>query len=139
MAEPASLGLERRNPLPAGRYWVFRIGARAIVDFDAWLTKNRANVKLRNHELDPSAEPQTSFNVFEVLQSGVTMWEGPGLPDRSPPHVTSSQDVQSGPVVLDLPERARQAAEAATRGAESIPTLLFFFGALWLLSQGNDS
>jgi hypothetical protein len=142
MAEPASLGLERRNPLPKGRYWVFRVGARQIVDFDDWLRRNRPLVRLVATDLDPGERgdvPQNSFNVFEVLRDGEVTWEGPGLPDRSPPHVTSRQDVERAPVILDAPERVRQgiedAANAVKRGAETIPLLLFLAGVAYLLTQ----
>ena len=146
MAEPASLGLERRNPLPAGRYWVFRVGARQIVDFDAWLKKNRPIVRLVATDLDTGGgEPQNSFNVFEVLRDDEVMWEGPGLPDRSPPHVTSRQDVEKAPVVLEpaeqVTEAGRKVAAAVTRGAETIPLLLLAAGVLYLLSttkRGSD-
>ena len=138
MAEPASLGLERRNPLPKGRYWVFRVGARQIVDFDAWPKKNRPLVKLVATDLDTSIEPQNSFNVFEVLVDNEVVWEGPGLPDRSPPNVTSRQDVEKAPVVLEpaeqIEEAARKAAGAVTRGAETLSLLLFAAGIAYLLS-----
>lgn len=144
MALAASLGLERKNPLPKGRYWVFRVGARQIVDFDAWLKKNRPLVKLVATDLDTQgAEPQNSFNVFEVAVDNEVVWEGPGLPDRSPPHVTSRQDVENAPVVLEpaeqVTEAGRKVADAVTRGAESFTLLLFAAGILYLLSTTKAS
>src|SRR5688572_8570047 len=109
MAQPASLGLERENPLPAGRYWVFRIGEFQIAKFDEWLARHRKQKLLRvvSSELDQN-EPVTAFVVFEVLHDGAVRWEGPGLPDRSPEHVTSSEDVINAPKVLEPAERLEE-------------------------------
>jgi hypothetical protein len=137
MTEPASLGLERNNPLPVGRYWVFRIGARDIVDFDAWLEKWRRAGALGvvSSELDPSTSPQTAFIVFKVTQPNTVIWEGPGLPDRSPDHVTSSQDVISAPAVLEPAERLENVVKTVTRAGETLPLLLFAAGVIYLLTR----
>lgn len=144
---PASLGLERRNPLPTGRYWVFRLGAEAIRDFDQWLAVHRRMKALRvvASELDQDANPITSFVVFEVLQPNVVVWQGPGLPDRAPPHVTSAQDVIQAPNVKSGSERLQDAFDEAgkslTRGLETVPLLLFAAAVIYLLQknpQEND-
>jgi hypothetical protein len=140
----ASLGLERENPLPAGRYWVFRIGEFQIAKFDEWLARHRKLGVLRvvSSELDQEAEPVTAFVVFEVLFDGAARWEGPGLPDRSPEHVTSSEDVINAPKTLEpaeqIEEAGKAAANAVRRGAETIPLLLFAAGVLYLLSQRKN-
>jgi hypothetical protein len=132
---PPSLGLERRNPLPKGRYWVFRIGARQITDFDAWLTKWRKQKALgvRTADLDPgtSSRPQTAFILFEVFVDDVVVWDQFGLPDRAPGHVTSRSDVETP----EPPDPLDQLADAATRGRESLAANLAGLPG-WLLVGG---
>jgi hypothetical protein len=140
---PASLGLEHENPLPAGRYWVFRLGEFQIAKFDEWLARHRKQKVLQvlSSELDQEAEPVTAFVVFEVLFDGAVRWEGPGLPDRSPDHVTSSEDVINAPKVLEPAEQLEEAgkgvARAVARGAETIPLLLFAAGVIYLLTRNS--
>ncbi len=140
----ASLGLERQNPLPAGRYWVFRIGEFQIAKFDEWLARFRNQKVLRvlSSELDQESEPVTAFILFEVLFDGTVRWEGPGLPDRAAEHVTSSSDVIQAPVVLEpaerLDEAAKGAARAVTRGAETLPLLLFAAAIIYLLTTNKE-
>lgn len=138
---PASLGLERRNPLPTGRYWVFRLGAEQIRDFDKWLDVHRRMKALRvvASELDQDSDPVTSFVVFEVLMPQTVVWQGPGLPDRSPPHVTSAQDVIQAPNVKSGSERLQDAFDSAgkslTRGLETVPLLLFAAAVIYLMTK----
>jgi hypothetical protein len=142
MAAPASLGLERKNPLPKGRYWVFRIGPKDIVAFDAWLAKYRKAKALRvvSSELDQgeTTAEMTAFIVWEVLRPDEVVWEGPGLPDRSPPHVTSAEDVISAPKILEPAEQMAEAAAKVTRAGENLPTLLFFAAIVYLLMNRDN-
>lgn len=139
----ASLGLERKNPLPVGRYWVFRLGPEQIRDFDKWLDVHRRMKVLRvvASELDQEADPVTAFVVFEVTRDNAVVWQGPGLPDRSPPHVTSAQDVVQAPNVKSGAERLQDAADEAgkalTRGLENVPLLLFAAGVLYLMTRSK--
>ena len=133
----ASLGLERKNPLPKGRYWVFRMGPD-IGRFDAWLRAWTLPKFLRvvSTELDIDADPVTEFVVFEVLVDGAVVWEGPGLPDRSPPNVTSAKDVIQAPEVDSGLETLTNALES---GGETIPLLLFGLGVWYLLTKDSRS
>jgi len=141
----ASLGLERRNPLPAGRYWTMRIGQKQIEAFDAWLSKWRSVKALRvlASDFDPAGpfntQPATAFVLFEVLTPQIVVWEGPGLPDKAPLNVTSRDDVEHGPVILEPAERVEEAAKAAagavTRGSETFTVLLFVAAVVFLLSK----
>jgi len=146
MALPASLGLERKNPLPVGRYWVFRTGLVDIEAFDKWLATHRKMqvLKVVASDFDPggpflNTHPPTAFVVFQVLAPNAVVWQGPGLPDRAPPHVTNRQDVEQAPIILDSAERlenaAQRAASAVTRGGETFTLLLFAAAVLYLLSQ----
>lgn len=143
---PASFGFERRNPLPVGRYWTMRIGQKQIEDFDAWLATHRRLKALRvvASDFDPGGpflktNPPTAFVVWEVLVPRAVVWQGPGLPDKSPPHVTSREDVEKGPVILEPAERAaeaaREAVSAVTRGGETFTVLLFVVAVAYLLSK----
>lgn len=130
----ASLGLERKNPLPKGRYWVFRMG-EDIGAFDAWLRAWTIPKFLRvvSTELDVDADPVTEFVVFEVLQDNVVVWVGPGLPDRSPPNVTSAKDVIQAP---DIDSGLEQLSKALEQ--DSVPLLIFAAGVLYLLTKGKS-
>lgn len=140
---PASFGFERRNPLPVGRYWTMRQGAEDIAAFDVWLSVHRKMKALRVVASDfdkggpfLKTNPPSAFVVFEVLVPNVVVWQGPGLPDKSPPHVTSRSDVEKGPVILEPAERAADAvASAVTRGSESFTTLLFVAAVVFLLAK----
>lgn len=137
----ASLGLERKNPLPVGRYWVFRLGAEQIAAFDQWVNVHRRMKALRviASEFDQESKPIQTFTVFEVLAPNAVVWQGPGLPDRAPAHVTSSQDVVQAPVVPSGAERLENALKGALGGGETLSLLLFGAAVLYLMSQKGSS
>lgn len=134
----ASLGLEHRNPLPKGRYWVFRIGGDDIVRFDAWLRTWSIPklVRVVSTELDEDADPIVEFVVFEVTADGAVVWDQPGLPDRSPPNVTSAADVIQAPNVDSGLDKLSKAFESS---GETIPLLLFGLGVWYLLTKDTRS
>lgn len=138
---PATFGFERRNPLPSGRYWTMRIGQKQIENFDAWLAKWRrvGALKVLASDLEEAGpfanQPATAFVLWEIVTPGVVVWEGPGLPDKAPPHVASRDDVEKGPVILEPAERLEDAAKAVTRGSESFGVLVFVVAVLFLLSK----
>jgi hypothetical protein len=135
--------LERRNPLPVGRYWIdiFESGMTA---WQAWLTANAGTVRVETtqdfespgifahaleHPLEIWAErpPARRFVIFAV--SAPTPWSGTmglGHPTVASPDVTQSDDtVQKPPPppeVLDsLSEGvASVGAFAATAGKVAI-------------------
>jgi hypothetical protein len=146
MAErPPSLGFERRNPLPKGRYWVFRIGPKQIVEFDAWLTKWRKQKALavRSSDLDAgqTTATMTAFIVFEVLVDDTVVWDQFGLPDRAPGHVTSRADVErpEEPEPLDkLADAARRTTDSLSMGIEGVPGFLLAAGLIYLFATQRD-
>lgn len=106
------MALERRNPLPEGRYWIMLIGNFQIEKFDEWLKRHKDLVGVVSSELDPGGttffgpskpEPPTQFVVFDVDFDDVVRWEGPGFPNivRAGEDVTSRQDVEDVPIVDD--------------------------------------
>jgi len=85
--------VERKNPLPAGRYWV-DVFAKDSDAFGAWLNSNKATVQVRTTEHFDS-DPVRDWYLFEV--SVPTPWQGPGFPTIAGPHVTSSSDTAQRP------------------------------------------
>lgn len=85
--------VERTNPLPAGRYWV-DVFAKDSDTFGAWLSSNKATVKVRTTEHFDS-DPVRDWYLFEV--SVPTPWYGPGFPTIAGPNVTTSSDTAQRP------------------------------------------
>ena len=85
--------LERRNPLPAGRYWkdIFEADAEA---FGEWLKDNHETVKVRTTE-HIDGDPPRDWLLFEV--TAPTMWDGPGYPDIATANVHTSADTVQRP------------------------------------------
>ncbi len=88
-------GVERKNPLPKGMYWV-DVFDKDKEAFQTWLTTNRSTVKIRATQTFKGETNLFSANVpghdwfkFEVLSP--TKWEGPGLPTI----ITQSAPVES--------------------------------------------
>jgi hypothetical protein len=103
--------VERANPLPAGRYWVdvFAPDAEA---FGAWLSANRATVRIRTTEHYDSTPPRDWY-LFEV--TAPTSWQGPGLPTIAASNVTSSSDTAVRPdPVPSLATQVEQQVESAS-------------------------
>lgn len=103
--------LERRNPLPAGRYWQ-DIFSQQFSAFDDWLARNRDTLDLLKEEYfaptgieilkDPSdptkvggrdlGQAERKWVLFEIIEP--TKWEGPGLPTIADDGVNSSTDTE---------------------------------------------
>lgn len=92
--------LERKNPLPIGRYWV-DVFEKQFAAFDAWLEKNRDKTDVITQEnfeggglpFDRKNDfPPRRWYLFEVLEP--VRWEGPGLPTIATPNVKNSQDTE---------------------------------------------
>lgn len=85
--------IERRNPLPAGRYWV-DVFDPDIAAWTAWRTRNGQNVKVEETE-HFEGDPSRDFIIFKVLAP--VPWEGPGLPTIAEPSVQTSSDTGQRP------------------------------------------
>lgn len=88
------MGIERRNPVPPGRYWIdiFESGFSA---WQTWLASNRSTVRVESTEEHPAAgdAPARQFFIFSV--SAPILWpenRGLGLPSIADPGVSSSAD-----------------------------------------------
>lgn len=87
--------LERRNPLPPGRYWTIVPEANEQA-WTAWVKRTRP--KMYIEVLEP--REGGAFYLF-VVKEPVT-WEGPGLPTIAEPGVDGSEDVEKFPAAVDL-------------------------------------
>lgn len=81
------MAIERRNPLPTGRYWVdvFDPHRRA---FKEWLEDNHVTVEqTKEYETNTPLGTWYLFSVSEPVQ-----WEGPGFPTIADASVQSHDD-----------------------------------------------
>ena len=108
--------LERRNPLPPGRYWI-DVFEQHSAAFAAWLGRQAGKVRVESTErfAANAGGPAREFVLFQVLE-GVP-WEGPGLPTIADAGVRSSADTVERPPPAQGPidaltEDVRQAADA---------------------------
>ena len=88
--------IERRNPLPIGRYWVDVFDSKESA-FQNWLKAHKAEVQVISAE---TFEPVDNYEgrvwrLFKV--TAPVQWEGPGLPTIAGPDVNSSADTGQRP------------------------------------------
>jgi hypothetical protein len=98
------MALERRNPVPIGRYWVDVFdqvsthpatkGQNTQTAFRDWLRRNASTVKSESTQSFDS-KPARDFYIFRV--TAPTPWEGPGFPEVAPAAVQSSADTAQRP------------------------------------------
>ena len=106
----SSLGLQRTNPLPTGRYWIDVVGAENIDSFLSLMNdgKNLGVIKLENVEttepglldrIAGSAGEKRAFVIFHVLQPGaITLnFERFGYPTIAAACVKSEEDTAQAP------------------------------------------
>lgn len=108
------MALERRNPLPAGRYAVTLVGKLQMERFADWRNLHREFVSVRNATLNADAE--TEFVVFEVDTDGAVRWQGPGFPDRVSEDVETFQDFEQSPITPDPLNALISSSEALSKG-----------------------
>lgn len=106
--------LERRSPLPVGRYWV-DVPRDRFEAFNRWLSMHATAVKVQATEArtDPMDEPfgpgeipPVTWFLFRVLQP--VAWEGPGFPSIATDDVHSAEDTADRPdPEPDVAERFR--------------------------------
>ncbi len=100
--------LERRNPVPTGRYWISVIGNPAIDKLDAWLVEHKDSVRLTASEFDPGeagafANPvPQQFVIFQLLKP--TPLNGlPVYPNVATPDVQTLADTVQRPEPEEMP------------------------------------
>lgn len=126
--------LERRNPLPAGRYWidVFQPDSAA---WQAWLVSNAQNVKIEEteHFAEVDQFPDRDFFIFKVL-TPVT-WQGPGFPSIADATIKSSTDTR------DRPDPTKDPTDVGADLVESLlhpsPTTVAVGTVIFLIAGGG--
>lgn len=83
MAKAGGRGINDDKTLKKGLMYI-EVPEYLWASFDAWLAANRGNVKTKvtNRSGDEEGE-RIQFVKFQVLQDGITPWEGPGYPTLS--------------------------------------------------------
>jgi hypothetical protein len=124
--------LERRNPIPAGRYWIAAIGNGAIDKLNQWLVVNKDTLRLRTSEFDPGeagpfTDPTpTEFVIFEILSP--TPANGlPAYPNIATPDVQTMADTVQRPE----PEKMPGLLDVLETPFEGVGIVL----ALWVLYE----
>jgi hypothetical protein len=118
--------IERRNPLPVGKYWV-DVFEKDGPNFEHWVTKNKGSVFIRATEHFDS-DPVRNWYRFET--TAPVLWEGPGLPTILEPGVTTSSDTAVRP---DPPASAVDQAQSLLEGGASAVWGTFGKGLAWVL------
>jgi hypothetical protein len=100
--------LERRNPIPVGRYWIDVVGNPAIDKLDMWLVAHKDSVVLRTSEFDPGEAGAFSnpvpeqFVIFDL--TAPTPTNGlPVYPNVATPDVQSRADTVQRPPPEEMP------------------------------------
>jgi len=90
------MAIERRNPLPLGRYWVDVFDPH-IADFRVWLSNHEDSIKVEKQEnyLPRDTYPAHNWYLFTVTKE--TPWEGPGLPTIAEQEIHASEDTAQKP------------------------------------------
>src|SRR5512140_3760505 len=108
--------IERRNPLPVGKYWQ-DVTYDRLAGFDQWLRRaeNRVRIDATEEREGSDGSPSLTWYAFSVLEP--VTWEGPGYPTIIPSgsSVTSSRDVMQVPVVQSAADSLQQAAESGVK------------------------
>jgi hypothetical protein len=101
VAGSASVGaLERKNPLPPGRYWQNFIGRTQIEAWNAWALKNQSSLRVINSE-DQLPGVDRPEHIFWVLfqTSAPLEWPGVtmGFPTIATADIATASDTASVP------------------------------------------
>jgi hypothetical protein len=104
------MAIERKDPIPIGKYWVDALDEIAIFYFDTWAIRNSGTVKVIKKEENPpgwlSSSGRRNWYLFEVTAPtprwqpvknlGLpTIVQSPTAPTAAP--VTSSADTATRP------------------------------------------
>jgi hypothetical protein len=90
--------LERRNPIPPGRYWIDVIGKENIDDFGAWIIEMQGAVRLVTSTEDTESEPPQLWALFEVPEGRSPFLDQQkfGFPTTAPEGVKNKEDTEQG-------------------------------------------
>lgn len=93
------MAVERRNPLPAGRYWV-NIPPGDVLPFNVWKTAHRETVKV---DTVSTGDDGWEFHIFRVLTP--VIWGPWGFPNIAGDDVDGPEDTYTAPTI-EQPEPA---------------------------------
>ena len=156
--------VERRNPLPVGRYWVAAMDTRAMQWLDTWFRQNATNVKVVKKEehtgsfgfgLEPDSSllnPSTwtwgavghgkwDWYLFDVLQPTLR-WKS-GIQGLSPwPNVVRSAVNPTGPDVATAADTVQKPPDVTLTDWVSdvltdVKTVAIIAAALYFMSSNK--
>jgi hypothetical protein len=126
------VAVERRNPLPVGRYWIDLFGDKRQV-FTDWQRQNRDTVKVRETEDHPDESPPHTFFIFEVLGPDASGQLGaPHFPDELGFPNIATADIQSEQDTVSKPDVEQPSGQAIATGSIVFGALL-----LWALFESS--
>ncbi len=94
------MALERRNPVPVGRYWIDVQNSKTD-EFNGFLASHSKSIHTDTTEGDSSEEGGTTFYIFKVLTPVTWLPVNFGFPTIAGPEVKSKSDTVQRP---DLPK-----------------------------------
>jgi hypothetical protein len=121
-------GVERRNPLPAGTYWVDVFASKQAA-FRDWLARNKSSVRVIRTSSYPASHPYEARDWYLFEARSPVRWEGPGLPTIATPSTTPESTVQR-------PDPEPSASQTFADFLATIPPLALL-AALYLLTRRN--
>lgn len=112
------MALERKNPIPAGRYWIDPVGPRAKERFDSWVLAHPASIEVESSEEETTpVEPYWQWFIIFRVTAATPRWEpiqGLGaFPNVAPASVKQKTDVEPRPKVPDAMQTLKDAIETA--------------------------
>ena len=127
----------RKNPLPAGRYWIF-VQAPSIEILDQWLRYPGVTIEKREESggFKPFVSPNEVFVLFEI--SLPLPWpRGIGFPNAAAADERKAADVKTRPPPLTVKQAVKDIAETASEAATSAitGTVIVVAIVLWAASQ----
>lgn len=125
------MALERRNPLPVGRYWidVFDRPPGHLNDFSAWATANAQKIELEVTEEKIEESPARLFVIFRVQSPVFFPSSNFGFPTIATPDIRTSDDTVAKPVVKE------PTTESVVEGLVSVGKFAAVAAGLLLLSR----
>ena len=106
------MALERRNPLPVGRYWI-DVAAGKALELDGFFKSHAARVHVENTE----ESGEVTFYIFSVSEPVPWFAVNFGFPTVAGPNIHSKADAVQSP---DLPPSTAETAEGLLKKAGSL-------------------
>ena len=124
------MAIERRSPIPVGRYWVDCQGNPAITQFDIW-RRSYSTVVVEETEGDTTGDNPEQFVIFH-LTAPTMRWEqmagGIGFPTVAPASVQSKADAMKVPTTPGIFDSLESMLNDSS-------TLLLVVAAVFLLTR----